>query len=232
METSLFQAITAYDITNWLIWQMMVNFPDRFQEDPQSNPDRLPGVGYQPIRTKDGQWIQMANIIVRLFRAAMESMGLGEILTDPRFEKAPTLMPEEREELRKLIIERGLEKTMDEWMDIFVNKTANVAAEPFRTTQEGMHHPQVVHNGHVQEVYDPQVGSTRQLGVLVRMGETPGIIKGPAPHLGEHTEEVLARMEALPVRGGSPPRHCLPTPWRGLPSWTSRPSSPGRCPPH
>ena len=214
VETSLFQAITAYDITNWLIWQMMVNFPDRFQEDPQSDPDRLPGVGYQPIRTKDGQWIQMANIIVRLFQAAMESMGLEDVLKDPRFEKAPTLMAEEREELRRLIMERGLEKTLDEWMDIFVNKTANVAAEPFRTTQEGMNHPQVVHNGHVQEVYDPQVGSTRQLGVLVRMSETPGTIKGPAPQLGEHTEKVLTSMEALPVRGGAesaaaPPTHPL-----------------------
>lgn len=210
VETSLFQAITAYDINNWLIWQMMVNFPDRFQEDPQSDPNRLPGVGYQPIRTKDGQWIQMANIIVRLFRAAMESMGLDEVLKAPRFEKAPTLMPEEREELRGLIVERGLEKTLDEWMDIFVNKTANVAAEPFRTTQEGMDHSQVVYNGHVQEVYDPHVGSTRQLGNLVRMSETPGVIKGSAPKLGEHTEEVLNRMEALPVRGGAESAAVLP----------------------
>ena len=102
-------------------------------------------------------------------------------------------------------------------MDIFVNKTANVAAEPFRTTQEGMNHSQVVHNSHVQEVYDPRVGNTRQLGVLVRMSETPGTIKGAAPQLGEHTDEVLTRMEALPIRGGAQTTAALPAlPLQGI----------------
>jgi len=210
VETSLLQAITAYDITNWLIWQMMVKFPDRFQEDPQSDPSRLPGVGYQPIRTKDGHWIQMANIIVRLFRAEMEAMGLDWVLKDSRFESAPTLMPEAREELRKLILKRGLEKTLDEWMDIFVNKTANVAAEPFSNTQDGMKHSQMVHNGHVQEVSDPKVGNMLQLGVLVRMSETPGNIKGPAPALGEHTDEVLARVVPAQIYNGTQPLGSLP----------------------
>ena len=181
VETSLMQGITAFDISNWLIWQMMINFPDRFQDDPQSDPNRQPGVGYQPIRTKDGEWIQMANIIVRLFRSAIESMGLGDVLKDPRFEKAPTLMAEEREELRAMVIKRGLEKTKDEWMDIFVNQTSNVAAEPFHTTQQGMNHPQVVHNRHVVEVDDPRVGKMKQLGVLVRMSDTPGSRQGPRP---------------------------------------------------
>ena len=203
VETSLMQGITAFDISNWLIWQMMINFPDRFQDDPQSDPNRQPGVGYQPIRTKDGEWIQMANIIVRLFRSAIESMGLGDVLKDPRFEKAPTLMPEEREELRAMVIKRGLEKTKDEWMDIFVNQTSNVAAEPFHTTQQGMNHPQVVHNRHVVEVDDPRVGKMKQLGVLVRMSDTPGSVKGPAPDLGQHTQEVLSRLESVPDRNGN-----------------------------
>ena len=80
VETSLMQGISPFDVNNWLMWQMMIKFPDRFQDDPQSNPSRQPGVGYQPIRTKDGHWIQMANIIVRLFREAIDVMGLGGIL--------------------------------------------------------------------------------------------------------------------------------------------------------
>lgn len=191
VDTSLIQGISPYDINNWLIWQMMIKFPDMFQDDPQSNPDRLPGIGYQPIRTKDGQWIQMANLIPRLFRASMEAMGLGDVLKDERFEKAPTLMPDDREDLRSIIVERGLEKTMDEWMDIFVNQTANVAAEPYLTTQQGMQHPQVLHNKHVVDVEDPELGIMRQLGVLVRMDKTPGRIQGPAPRIGEHTSEIL-----------------------------------------
>ena len=203
VETSLMQGISPFDVNNWLVWQMMIKFPDRFQDDPQSDPNRQPGVGYQPVRTKDGHWIQMANIIVRLFREAIEVMGLGDVLKDPRFERAPTLMPEEREELREMVLKRAQEKTADEWMDIFINQTSNVAAETFLTTQEGMNHPQIVHNHHVVDVDDPTVGKMRQVGPLVRLDETPGSIKGPAPKVGQHNEEVLRLSEAAPVRGGT-----------------------------
>jgi crotonobetainyl-CoA:carnitine CoA-transferase CaiB-like acyl-CoA transferase len=212
VETSLMQGISPFDVNNWLVWQMMINFPDRFQDDPQSDPNRQPGVGYQPIRTKDGQWIQMANIIVRLFRETIDVMGLGDVLKEPGFERAPTLMPEEREELREMVLKRAQEKTLDEWMDIFVNETSNVAAEPFLTTQEGMSHPQILHNHHIEEVDDPTVGKMRQVGALVRLSETPGSIKGPAPRLGEHNEEVLRLLETAPVRGGiAPATTALPT---------------------
>ena len=214
VETSLLQGISHFDITNWLIWQMMLKFPDRFQEDPASDPNRKPGVGYQPIRTKDGHWIQMANIIQRLFRASLESMELGHLLEDPKFKTAPTLMEEPREELRRLIIEKGLEKTLDEWMDIFVNKTSNVAAEPFRMTKNGLEHSQVEYNPHVVEIEDSRVGRMTQLGVLVRMAETPGSVKGEAPNIGQHTEEILAGINghlAVPKEKSkaTPPKHPL-----------------------
>ncbi|MFH1560163.1 MAG: CoA transferase [Chloroflexota bacterium] len=210
VETSLMQGISPFDVNNWLIWQMMIKFPDRFQDDPQSDPNRQPGVGYQPVRTKDGHWIQMANIIVRLFRETMRVMGLEDILTTPGFERAPTLMREEAEQLREMILKKVQEKTLDEWMDIFVNQTSWVAAEPFMTTQEGMNHPQIVHNRQVEDVDDPTVGRMRQMGLLVRMSETPGSIKGPAPMLGLHTEEVMRVLGAAPVRGGAGSLTALP----------------------
>ena len=210
VETSLLQGITPYDVYNWLIWQMMLKFPDRFPEDPQSDPLRRPGVGYQPIRTKDGQWIQLANLVARLFRASLESMGLADVLNDPRFQTAPTLMPEEREELRELILAKGIEKTLDEWMDIFARQTSDVAAEPLLTSQQGMGHAQMVHNRHVVELEDPRIGRMKQLGVLARMSETPGSVKGPSPEPGEHTDEVLARLVGQPVRRQAKPATRLP----------------------
>ena len=205
VETSLMQGISPFDVNNWLVWQMMIKFPDRFQDDPQSDPNRHPGVGYQPIRTKDGQWIQMANVIVRLFRESLEVMGLGDVLKQPGFERAPTLMPEQREELREMVLKKALEKTSDEWMDIFINQTSNVAAETFLTSQQGLNHSQVAHNHHVVEVDDPTVGRMRQVGALVRLDGTPGSVKGPAPSLGEHNDEVLGLLEATPVMGGTGP---------------------------
>lgn len=191
IETSLLQALALYDFRDWIIWQLMVSHPDKFPEDPWGSSLRMPTPGYMPIRTKDGHWIQMANIVERPFHASMRALGLEHIYEDPRFEKAPMLMEEDAKVLRKMMLEKGVEKTLDEWMQLFVNKHPDVAAEPFMTTDQGMEHPQMLFNEHVQTVEDPDLGKMRQLGPISLMQATPGTIKGPAPSIGEHTSEIL-----------------------------------------
>jgi crotonobetainyl-CoA:carnitine CoA-transferase CaiB-like acyl-CoA transferase len=57
----------------------------------------------------------------------------------------------------------------------------------------------MMHNHHVVELENPLFGRMKQLGVLASMSETPGNIKGPAPDPGQHTDEVLARLEGQPA---------------------------------
>ena len=121
VETSLLQAVTYYDMLQWLIWQMMIKDPDNFPEDQTVNLRRSGPIQYLPSRTKDGKWMQLANLMVRLFHAEIRAMGLEHIYEDPRFENAPTLLEEERDALREIILERVGEKTLDEWMSLFVD---------------------------------------------------------------------------------------------------------------
>ena len=214
VETSLLQTITSYDFQDWVFWQMMMRDPERFPEDPWADPRRLSQPGYVSARTKDGRWIQLANLVIRPFRASIQALGLGHIFEDPRFKAAPMLLEEDKYTLRDMILERIQEKTLDEWMDLFINHAPDVAVEPFMAAAEGMKHPQVVHNGHVQDVQDPRVGEMKQLGVLALLSETPGSIKGPAPDPGQHTQEVLEQLNgARPVsraNGSRPlPKHPL-----------------------
>ena len=51
--------------------------------------------------------------------------------------------------------------------------------------------PQVRANGYVVDFDHPQHGNTSVVGLPVRLSETPGSIRMPAPELGQHTEEVL-----------------------------------------
>ena len=194
VETSLLQAITYYDISQWILRQMMIKFPEEFPSVPTGGARPEVPLQYLPARTSDGQWIQLANLIERLFVAEIRAIGLGHIFDDPRFASAPRLEQEEREELRRMILRRMQDKTLDEWMDLFVNHEGDVAAEPFMTTRQALAHPQMLHNGQVQQVTDPTVGPMRQLGVLSQMDATPASIKGPAPLLGQHTEEVLSAL--------------------------------------
>ena len=49
-------------------------------------------------------------------------------------------------------------------MDIFLGEAGNVAAEPYLTSERALEHPQIVHNGNVQDVHASLgVGDTRQL---------------------------------------------------------------------
>ena len=211
VETSLLQAITYYDMSQWILWQMMIRDPENFPSDPQLDRRRTPSLQYLPARTKDGRWIQLANLMDRLFVAQIHALGLCEIFEDPRFTQAPHLMEEEREQLREILLQRMGEKTLDEWMDLFTNVATDVAAEPFMTAYEGLSHPQMVHDGHVQEVYDPQAGPMRQLGPLFFMSDTPGSIQGPSPKLGHNTEEVLRRLNGAPERIGTAKTTPIPT---------------------
>ena len=203
VETSLLQAITYYDMYQWMLWQLMIIDPENFPSDPMLNMQRAPSLQYLPARTKDGQWIQLANLMERLFRAEIHAIGLDYIYEDPRFASAPMLMDEEREQLREIMLERIQEKTLKEWMDLFINEAKNVAAEPFLSSRQALDHPQMIHNGHVQEVDDPRVGPMRQLGPLCSMSDTPPGIKGPAPEPGQHTVEVLSRLNGTQTKAAS-----------------------------
>ena len=106
-----------------------------------------------------------------------------------------------RELLRREILDKQLERTSDEWMDIYV-QDGNIAAEPYRTSVQAMDHPAVVANGTVVTIDDPRVGPMRTLAPLVDLRETPVEPSGPAPDVGQHNAEVLGRL-AQPATTGS-----------------------------
>ena len=52
-------------------------------------------------------------------------------------------------------------------------------------------HPQVAARGGLVESTHPVAGTIRMTAPPVRLSETPGDVRAPAPLLGEHTDQVL-----------------------------------------
>ena len=207
VQTSVMQGMIPYDFGGLINGFFHRKDSARFPADPLSALLRVPSLEYIPVRTKDGRWLQHANNRQgpRLLPAHLRAIGLGWVYEDERFKTLPVLTEENREILRELILERMQEKTLDEWMDIYV-KDGDIAAEPYLYTVEGMQHPQFVHNRHVVEINDPRVGPMKIVGLLADLADTPGEVGGPAPDLGQHTEEVLAGMaerEPVSIGGGT-----------------------------
>jgi CoA:oxalate CoA-transferase len=54
--------------------------------------------------------------------------------------------------------------------------------------------PQVRAREMIAEVEHPGVGKVKMAGCPVKLSDTPGGIQGPAPTLGQHTEEILTSL--------------------------------------
>lgn len=196
VETSLLQGLLPFDLMELLLVEVMERTGVAGVNVTSMGGD-MPTLNYHPIRTKDGRWIQCGNLLEHLLMACLDAMDLlGELLADDRFVASPGLWePEAVEVARDMILSRALEKTAEEWMDIF-RANGNVAAEPFLTTAEALHHPDVVANGDVITLDDPTVGPVPMIGPMAELTATPAVVTRPAPRVGEHTDEVLASLPA------------------------------------
>ena len=194
VETSMLQAVTTYDHVSWVHGQMVENRPEEYPRDPSVGTGRGNPTGYLPARTKDGQWIQLGNVVERLFRSMMHSLDMDFIYEDPRLKNAPYLDREAVPVLERIMLEKVQQKTLDEWMAIFLSREGNAAAEPYLTSEQALDHPQIVHNGNGRNTEIPGIGAVRQLGPMVNMSGTPGNPRGPSPALGQHTAEILSRI--------------------------------------
>jgi crotonobetainyl-CoA:carnitine CoA-transferase CaiB-like acyl-CoA transferase len=193
VQTSLLQNMIPYDLAGLTLRQFSRQDPQSYPPDTLGAMLRLPMLQYIPARTKDGKWLQHANLMDRLFHSYLKAVGLGWVLDEELFKHAPVMSSDGREALRDLMLTKMLERTLDEWMELYL-ADGNIAAEPFSNATDGMKHEQFVHNGHAVEIADPRVQRLTTLGLVARLSETPGKVGGPAPAIGQHTAEVLQRI--------------------------------------
>jgi crotonobetainyl-CoA:carnitine CoA-transferase CaiB-like acyl-CoA transferase len=69
-----------------------------------------------------------------------------------------------------------------------------IPAGPVNSLAEAFADPQARARQMVVALDHPTAGRHRVLGIPVKLSATPGVIRGPAPRLGQHTEEVLREL--------------------------------------
>jgi crotonobetainyl-CoA:carnitine CoA-transferase CaiB-like acyl-CoA transferase len=70
-----------------------------------------------------------------------------------------------------------------------------VPCGPINDMAEVFADPQVTARDMVVELEHPLAGTTRNIGVPIKLSETPGSVRTAAPTLGQHTDAVLAEYD-------------------------------------
>jgi crotonobetainyl-CoA:carnitine CoA-transferase CaiB-like acyl-CoA transferase len=77
----------------------------------------------------------------------------------------------------------------DEWFALLTK--ADVCVGKVYEVEEMVRDPQINHRQMIVDVEHPKHGRVRQVGVAIKLSDTPGTIRSAAPLPSEHTEEVL-----------------------------------------
>ncbi len=188
-DTSLLRGMMPYEMG---IMAMSQLWDKGILERPEAARDRtrsMPTLNYHPVRTKDGKWLQLGNLLPHLLDNFFRASGLDAELRDANYQGDPMRWPRDvLETFRDRLFEHMQSKTLAEWTDIFVSD-GGVVSHPYQTTQEALADPDVVANGHVVERH-----GMRQLGLVAKLTETPGEVGPPA------METTFADIEARPVQ--------------------------------
>ena len=128
----------------------------------------------------DGQWVQLGCVHIGFITTCAKVLGIGELIAEPRFKVGQGgAAPQDDAELRATLTRILQSKPYAEWALAF--EAADVPFAPARQTEEGLTDPQVLHNRMVTTLEDPGVGPVTQMGVPIRLSETPGRVAGPRP---------------------------------------------------
>jgi crotonobetainyl-CoA:carnitine CoA-transferase CaiB-like acyl-CoA transferase len=150
---------------------------------------------YQTFRTRTRD-IAIGVGSDKLWRTFCPLLGLPELAADPRY-VTNAARNANRTSLVETLQQAFLTRSYEEWEAVLM--PAGVPMGAINTLDAAVAHPQVAAREAMVESTHPTAGTVRMTAPAVRMSETPGSVRAPAPLLGQHTAEVLRQRLALSV---------------------------------
>lgn len=143
------------------------------------------------FKCSDGQYLTVFASYPALWDRFVEVMDLKHLPADPRFSTrdARTL---NAEALHDLIAPIYATRSCDHWVDLLVK--AGVPAAPVNTVGRMIEDPQVIAREMIVKQQHPTAGEISVIGIPVKLSETPGSVRTPAPLLGQHTAEIVGAL--------------------------------------
>lgn len=181
VETSLLEAATSLAVYESAHYFATGTRPERIgQAHRGSSP-------YQCFETADG-YITVGASQQKFFAQLCEILGCAELVADPRFGSVAQRVAN-NDALVDLLAARLRTRPSAHWLAAL--EAVGIPAGPVLHYDEVFTDPHVLARDMVARTDHPLTGPFHTLGVTVKLSETPGAVRRPAPRLGEHTAEVL-----------------------------------------
>jgi crotonobetainyl-CoA:carnitine CoA-transferase CaiB-like acyl-CoA transferase len=140
---------------------------------------------YGAFKTRDGKWLSTGNLepwFWANFCKALDREDLIPTQADPGRWKEVTAFLEETFRTR----------TRQEWFEFFREK--NVCVAPVLSVEEAQEDPHLREREMFVELDHEKFGKVRQVGISVKLSETPGRVRSCGPMPGSHTDAILGEI--------------------------------------
>jgi crotonobetainyl-CoA:carnitine CoA-transferase CaiB-like acyl-CoA transferase len=144
-------------------------------------------VPYECFQVGDG-FVNIGVTNQKQWTAFCSVLGLPDLETDSRFATMKGRLAN-YDVLKEIITPKLLAMSRQE--AIARLSAAEIPVGPVNTVAEVLEDPQIHAREMVRELLHPEYGPIRQLGLPIKMSDTPGAVEGPPPVFGEHNADVL-----------------------------------------
>ncbi|MCI0823007.1 MAG: CoA transferase [Chloroflexi bacterium] len=144
---------------------------------------------YQAFATQDG-YINIGAANQNNWERMCRAIGQEDLLEDERFTSNGERMVHIKE-LTPIMEQTFKAESTAHWLDLL--EGAGVPTGPIYKVDQVYADPQVKARDMAVEVDHPIAGRIRNIGVPVKLSDTPGSVRKAAPVLGAHTDDVLAQ---------------------------------------
>ena len=158
---------------------------------PRIDRNRATNPLWNHYRCQDDKWIALAMLQPQRYWADfVRALGRPEMAEDERFQSVIGLA-KNGAEIVGVFDEVFATRPRAEWIEHLKKSSGDFIFTIVNSVNDLPDDPQMQANDYVVDFDHPQYGPTKMVGLPVRLSETPGSVRLPAPELGQHTEEIL-----------------------------------------
>jgi formyl-CoA transferase len=156
---------------------------------PRVSRHAVPNPLWNTYETKDGRWIMCVMLVSDTYWAPFcRALGREDLRDDERFNSFGARGTNNKE-LIAILDEVFASRTLEEWRPLLDG--GGLIWAPAQTLTEAINDPQSMARQPFAELDHPSQGKIRLVDTPAKFSRSQVGVRGPAPELGQHTEEML-----------------------------------------